>query len=100
MNYLTNAFSIQMIQRDTCLSFKEISPKEIPEDIISAIGHPDTAAVVGNILEREVPCNRISISLSRGDALYVAQLTGGRLPEGSTSLPDDFSLKFYEVKEA
>ncbi len=55
------------------------------------IGHSDLA----NILN--VECNRVSISLKDGDELYVAQLVGGRLPEGTTTLPEGFSLKWYKI---
>ena len=81
------------------VNFVEISDlKEIKEaEIISAVGHPDTAAVISDLLGKEVPANRISISLEKGDVLYVAQLLGGRLPEGCKSLPEGFQMKFYKV---
>ena len=81
------------------VNFVEISDlKEIKEaETISAVGHPDTAAVISDLLGKEVPANRISISLEKGDVLYVAQLLGGRLPEGCKSLPEGFQMKFYKV---
>jgi len=96
--YLGNAFSLQMLKAfPTQVSVEEIEPTEVPADAESVIGHTDTAAVVSSILGREIPANRVSISLDAGDELYVAQLTGGRLPEGSTTLPEGFSLKFLKV---
>ena len=79
--------------------FEEIFDlEEIKEaETISAVGHPDTASVISNIIGKEVPANRISISLEKGDVLYVAQLLGGRLPEGCKSLPEGFQMKFYKV---
>lgn len=79
--------------------FEEIFDlEEIKEaETISAVGHPDTASVISNIIGKEVPVNRISISLEKGDVLYVAQLLGGRLPEGCKSLPEGFQIKFYKV---
>ena len=65
---------------------------ELPDGLTSAIGHQDTANVLG------VPMNRVNVHLSEGDTAYVAQLQGGRLPEGSTTLPDGFSFKFIKVK--
>jgi hypothetical protein len=41
--------------------------------------------------------NRINVHLSKGDVAYVAQLQGGRLPEGSTTLPKGFSFKYIKV---
>ena len=66
-------------------------------DFVSVIGHADTAAVVSNLLGKEAPCHRASIHLDAGDILYVAQVTGGRLPEGATTLPEGFSLSWLKV---
>lgn len=103
--YIANAFSLQMIagltkEGGVNISFVEVSDlNEIKEaDAISAVGHPDTAAVVSSLLGKEVPANRISIGLQKGDILYVAQIMGGRLPEGCKTLPENFSLKFYKVE--
>lgn len=93
--YLSNAFSLQMIAnaKEVNLNVKEIempSTEELKE-MTSAIGHSDLA----NILK--VECNRVNISLKGDDELYVAQLVGGRLPEGTTTLPEGFSLKWYKI---
>lgn len=99
-NYLANAFSIQMLSLDapTTVSVTPVLPGDIPEDAESCIGHADTAAVVSDILGRKVEMNRANVALNAGDVLYVAQLIGGRLPEGSTTLPDGFTLKFLKVE--
>ena len=89
-NYLLNAFSLQMLTEfPVNVSIEEVN--QLPEGLTSAIGHQDTANVLN------VPMNRINVSLSKGDVAYVAQLQGGRLPEGSTSLPEGFSFKFFKV---
>ena len=95
--FLTNAFSIQMLQKGGLVSFEEIDPADIPSDVTSAIGHADTAAVLTNMLGFPVPMNRINVALDENTELYVAQLVGGRLPEGATTLPEGFSFKFYRV---
>lgn len=99
MVYLSNAFSIQMLNLDNSVNvtFTEVTAAEIPAYAISCIGHADTAAVVAEMLKREVEVNRTSIKLKQGDELYVAQLVGGRLPEGCTTLPDGFTIKFVKV---
>lgn len=98
--YLGNAFSLQMLDV-TVANTVNIVPASIGEiagsDFMSVIGYADTAAVVSNILKRDVPTNRISVRLEKGDILYVAQVTGGRLPEGATTLPEGFSLTFLKV---
>lgn len=89
--YLLNAFSLQMIDLPGKVSFEEIGSLPKGPILISAIGHQDTANVLG------VPMNRVNVHLAKGDIAYVAQLQGGRLPEGSTKLPDGFSFKFIKV---
>lgn len=98
--YLGNAFSLQML--DTARPHRlNVEPTEISEvakaDFVSVIGHADTANVVSGLLGREVECQRISVRLEQGDTLYVAQVTGGRLPEGCTELPPGMSLTFLKV---
>lgn len=91
--YLANAFSLQMVAAED-LPRVHFESVEIPsnfEGFISAVGHADTANVLG------VEANRISISLKEDDELLVAQLQGGRLPEGSTTLPEGFSFSFVRV---
>lgn len=95
--YLVNAFSIQMLQKGGLVRFDEIAPEDIPADVVSAIGHADTAAVLTNMLGFPVPMNRAFVTLEPDTEIYVAQLVGGRLPEGSTTLPEGFAFKFYRV---
>lgn len=78
-----------MIDLPSKVSFEEV--ESLPEGLTSAIGHQDTANVLG------VPMNRVNVHLAKGDIAYVAQLQGGRLPEGSTQLPDGFSFKFVKA---
>ena len=87
--YLLNAFSLQMVDVPCSVHFEEVD--ELPNGLTSAIGHADTAYVLG------VAPNRINVHLSKGDIAYVAQLQGGRLPEGSTTLPEGFSFKYIKV---
>ena len=111
-NILTNAFSINMFGGEITpptieecsgswpglmISVKEISPQDVPADAVSIIGHPDTARIVGGILGREVPANRVTYSVEKGDVIYVAQYTGPRLQEGATELPEGATLKFYRI---
>jgi hypothetical protein len=98
--FLLNAFSLQMLQDFPCqVAFEELHGIEADSIIMqaqqgiikSAIGHQDTANVLG------VPMNRINVSLVKGDVAYVAQLQGGRLPEGATTLPDGFTFRIMKV---
>ena len=95
--YFVNAFSIQMLKKGGLVRFEEIDVTEVPADVVSAVGHADTAAVLTNMLGFPVPMNRAFVTLDENTELYVAQLIGGRLPEGSTTLPEGFAFKFYRV---
>ena len=93
--FLLNAFSLQMLEGNAVVKFSEVSRDEVfhrDHCLVSAIGHQDTANVLG------VEMNRINITLRKGDTAFVAQLQGGRLPEGSTTLPEGFSFKFIKVE--
>lgn len=88
--YILNAFSLQMVKDFPCsIDVEEV--KELPNGLDSAIGHEDTARVLG------YPCNRVSISLAKGESAYVAQLIGGRLPEGCTCLPEGYTFRYMKV---
>jgi hypothetical protein len=76
------------------IAVEEISKSEfesLKPTLVSAIGHADTAAVLG------FTPNRVNVALEKGQSIIVAQLQGGRLPEGSTTLPEGFSFKFLKV---
>lgn len=89
--FLLNAFSLQMISEYPAeVRISEVD--SLPSGLTSAIGHQDTANVLG------VPMNRVNVSLAKGDVAYVAQLVGGRLPEGSTTLPEGFRFKYLKVE--
>lgn len=90
--YLLNAFSLQMVDIPCNVRFTEVD--NLPDGLTSAIGHADTANVLG------VAPNRVNVHLDAGDVAYVAQLQGGRLPEGATTLPDGFKFKFVKVEVA
>jgi hypothetical protein len=125
MKYLTNAFSLQMISDfPSKVEITEIGKEDFQNVVpckfhnnsgckggcgytscggwcehpsqrkwaASYVGHADTAEVLG------VPFNRGNVLLEKGDACYVAQLQGGRLPEGSKNLPEGFSFKYLKIE--
>lgn len=101
---LFNAFSIQMITglEEASVSFKEIPAEQVKETLLkggcdSYIGHADTAVVLSYTLGLEIPCLRRFGTLKRGEQAIVAQVIGGRLPEGATTLPEGMSIRFYLV---
>ncbi len=100
---LFNAFSIQMISAldEASVSFKKISIEQaknlLADGVDSFIGHADTATVVGNMLGMDVPAQRRFGTLTIGETALVAQVVGGRLPEGCTTLPEGMSIQFFRV---
>ena len=88
--YLLSSFSLQMVDAPFAMKVTEVDA--FPADLTSAVGHQDTANVLG------VQMNRISVHLTSGDICYVAQLMGGRLPEGSITLPEGFTFKYLKVE--
>ncbi len=100
MLYLGNAFSLQMLDCTVAhtVSIKPISIDDVKTaGFVSVVGHPDTAAVLSDMLGKDVACNRVSVSLTPHDTLIVAQVVGGRLPAGATKLPDGFKMTFLKV---
>ena len=107
MIYVANAFSLQMLEGDDMAIRVQTIPKGGVEHALreasysdgwtSAVGHADTANVISDDLRMEVPHNRINLTLRPGDVLYVGQLVGGRLPEGTTTLPEGFRLVWKRV---
>jgi hypothetical protein len=94
MNYLGNAFSLQMLQDEfATIETCPIDRADIPDDCESVIGHQDLADYLG------VPMCRANITLDLNDTLYVAQFSGGRLPEGTSLLDAEQKgmLKFYRI---
>lgn len=93
--YISNAFSLQMLgnieKADISVEKIDGISDEVKSSATSVVGHIDTANVLG------VKFNRVSLTLEKGDVLYVAQLVGGRLPEGSTTLPEGFRFVWFKV---
>lgn len=94
MIYVANAFSLGMVS-SADLPNVRFAPIQRPVldglQWTSAVGHADTAALLG------VPMARITVSLRPSDVLYVAQLQGPRLPEGTTVLPEGSSFAWVSV---
>ena len=97
-----NAFSINMLDGFTSIDFVPIDESLIKmhlkdSSITSVVGHADTARVFTNILGVDVPMNRIPWKWDDDSELLVGQLTGPRLPEGATTLPEGASIKWWLV---
>lgn len=115
---LSNAFSLNMIPEGSPeeMYFKPLTLSEAQEiinqadEVISIVGHADTAVVLGNELGIKVTPNRVTWQFdldkhpfAGGDGtvdvekLMVGQYTGPRLPEGATELPEGATIKWYLI---
>ena len=102
--FLGNAFSLQMITTEltngaVSVQITPVTKEEVAtSNFTSVVGHVDTAAVLSDMLGVEVPFNRANVAIGKCDTLFVAQVVGGRLPEGATTLPAGFELTFLKVE--
>ena len=96
MIYVSNAFSLNMLEYHssklviTQIS-KKVFEKPLQGEYTSAVGHEQIAELLN------VPYNRITLKVKKGDVLYVAQYSGPRLPEGATELPDGATIIYYHI---
>ena len=105
---VSNAVSLNMLPKGITsggIIFRRISLDEArrlvreAKQIVSAIGHADTARIVGQELGIELQADRRNVTL--GDELtLVAQYVGPRLPEGATELPQGARIEFFVVRLA
>jgi len=72
---------------DYVKKFTDFLKNKLGFEVISAIGHQSTAQVLSKLLGFEVPAQRISIELDKGD-VAIAFALDYRLPEGKV-LPDE-----------
>jgi len=109
--YLANAFSLNMIHHynECTLRVKRINIEQAKETLLSnefitAVGHQATAEFLSQLLDTEIPVNRIQITLQSEDKLIVVQLLI-RLEEGKIlskeelqQLVENGQVAFYLVE--
>jgi len=82
---VTNSFSISMLpptdKMGVLVEFRPISAETVRSwcnqnnvDVVSAIGHADTARIVSGLLGVELPANRISVKMTGMESLVVAHI--------------------------
>ena len=99
---LLNAFSANMIQFPSSVNFTEVALDEVvaalSEDLDSAVGHADTAAVFSNLLGLKIEAKRQTVVLQSGEVAILGQYSGPRLQEGATELPDGTKIVWLKVE--
>lgn len=110
--YICNSFSLNMLPEWVAkgqIKFSRLSQAEAAalartaanqHGLESAVGHADTAAVFSALLGVGVPMNRASVRLLPGIAehMLVGQMTGPRMPEGATTLPEGAEVQWVLIK--
>ena len=104
MLYICNAFSLNMLGglQEAILKIKKIDTEEVKKmiienknELISAIGHLTTSQILSTMLNREIPMNRIAVSLREGDKAIIFQIRV-RLEEGQVLSPEQIKELPYE----
>lgn len=101
--HIINSFSFNMIKGPSAtVTMRWITAAEASEiarnvEVSSAVGHPDTAGLFSEQLGVPVPMNRVSLSVGAGATLLLGQMSGPRLPEGTTVLPPGASIQWMLV---
>lgn len=98
--YLCNAFSLNMLKELNVdiavrpIEIEDVKDFHADEELQSAVGHPDTAALFSALLGFIVPALRINLALEPGDRLIVGQYRGPRLAPGTTELPPGTTIEW------
>ena len=79
------------------LSLEEVKQYIKDREIISAIGHEATAQILTELLERNVPVNRIVFEQQPNQVAIVFKLNG-RVPEGRILTKDEIEEIGYSFK--
>lgn len=94
-----NAFSLSMVAPSATIMVSPLAAEDVGKlPLESAIGHADTAFLVGQLVGQPLVANRANIALKSGDSMVVAQYIGPRLPEGAKELPDGARVEFRLVE--
>lgn len=84
--YVSSAFSLNMLETPASIDVSELTLEEVIDMLHSyswesCVGHESTARVMSQLTGVEIPVNRKTVKLARGDMMIVFQIMT-RLPEG------------------
>lgn len=114
---ICNAFSLSMLDREQQYGRDYMDGVRVPRplsdeslsafcrlirdgkaELVSAVGHADTAWLIANELGLPVTVNRVSVKLTNPDTrAIIAQYTGPRLPEGTKTLPECAKFEWWII---
>lgn len=101
---LTEDFGIDMLDPGMkhTIRITPVTPNEIRiVGFMSAVRSLAAAKVLTAVIGTNVTAvpDKVDLSCQEWRTLYVAKLSGGRLPEGATRLPEGFSYSFFRVEK-
>ena len=104
---IANAFALSMLPpalKEATIKITRLTIEEAREilrgkEIVSAVGHTGTAALLTTLLGIEIPVNRVMITLEKGTPLLVFALLI-RLEEGRVLAKEEVEALFREGKAA
>ena len=70
MRYLTNTFSPLMMGENVSAVVRPAEITDVPADCQSAVSHKVTAGVLSALLGRDIPFNRVNLTLKSGDTVF------------------------------
>jgi hypothetical protein len=91
-----NAFSTNMLPGGSIIEFIPLTIDRVKEimnsatEIMSIIGHPATAQLFTQLLQREIKVNRINYMMSKDDTLIIGSVAT-RLEEGKVLTLEELS---------
>ncbi len=96
-DYLGPVANLNFVQIPLHRAIDEIAHPREEDQVVSCVGHANTAAVFSTLLETEVPMNRVSVKLGPNDRMIVGT-PNIRLPEGATELPEGTQITWLLVE--
>jgi hypothetical protein len=103
MRWLLNAFSLNMLppSSEVVTRVRRLNLQEaqcLARTAQSAVGHLDTANLMGRELGFPIAFDRKTIALEEGDECLVGQYVGPRLPEGAMQLPPGGEMVWFLIR--
>ena len=101
--WLLNSFSLNTLRNfaEVTVVVRVLTLQEarlLAKHAISAVGHPDTAALFSHHLGVAVAMNRHTVVMSSGDRALVGQHVGERLPVGAVTRPEGAEVRWLLVE--
>jgi hypothetical protein len=89
--------AVEIVRDQEILEQESLHQYPIVHEVVSCVGHANTAAVFSSLLDTEVLMNRVSVKLGPNDRMIIGT-PNIRLPEGATELPEGTQITWLLVE--